>query len=511
MKKMQCEVCGSTEIKKIGDGIFECQSCGVQYSNDEVKNLLVEITGSVKIDHSDEVENAIKRGEQYEDAGNVTKAIQYYDRALDMDADNEEAQSRFQNALEAKSLEKYFIIEPTIDPEKNVENFLKQLATAKNIACDIYKEISIKSVTQKYNTFLFMKNNCKCDWSATICYKRYENVTVYKERYDSTLKRNVKEPVTKQVERIDRVPRSGTHSYSSDGLVFGSDAISKRISQGFEGAKASAIADFEALQDRKYGTYSANKIDARKVTKDNEKLFYEGYELDLDVDMALYKSKKEEMLRKADQDAADTITRQAGGDSSEGWSATRTILSHTVAYVCIPVQVIEYSYKGQDYVAISDLISQTTSMPLVYPCDMDLSKVDDELAQENEKLKTQPKKTLYNGIICAVIGVLYLIIAFIADKITFGNAPAFLTPSSMEFVAGVIGVFGVALIIMIVGGIQYQTIKSRINIVSSKQNAELYQPRMVALSACFEAFFKTYSDVTSVGDAAVSAKVNVCP
>ena len=36
MKKMKCEVCGSTEIKKIDDSIFECQSCGVQYSKDEV-------------------------------------------------------------------------------------------------------------------------------------------------------------------------------------------------------------------------------------------------------------------------------------------------------------------------------------------------------------------------------------------------------------------------------------------------------------------------------------------
>ena len=36
MKKMQCEVCGSTDIKKIDDSIFECQSCGVQYSKDEV-------------------------------------------------------------------------------------------------------------------------------------------------------------------------------------------------------------------------------------------------------------------------------------------------------------------------------------------------------------------------------------------------------------------------------------------------------------------------------------------
>lgn len=157
MKKMQCETCGSTQIKKISDDLFECQHCGVQYSNDEAKGLLVEITGSVKIDHSDEIENAIRRGEQFENADNVTKAIEYYDKALDMDADNEDALNRSQNAFELKRLGKYYIIEPTIDPEENIKNFLKQLAVTETIACDIYKEISINSVTEKYNTFSLLK------------------------------------------------------------------------------------------------------------------------------------------------------------------------------------------------------------------------------------------------------------------------------------------------------------------------------------------------------------------
>lgn len=49
MKKIQCEVCGSTEIKKVGDDLFECQSCGVQYSKNDVSKLLVKITGEVKL------------------------------------------------------------------------------------------------------------------------------------------------------------------------------------------------------------------------------------------------------------------------------------------------------------------------------------------------------------------------------------------------------------------------------------------------------------------------------
>ena len=57
MKKMQCEVCGSTDIKKIDDTTFECQSCGVQYSKEEVQKLLVEIPDMAGTDVSQELEN----------------------------------------------------------------------------------------------------------------------------------------------------------------------------------------------------------------------------------------------------------------------------------------------------------------------------------------------------------------------------------------------------------------------------------------------------------------------
>lgn len=44
IKKMKCEVCGSTSIKKVSDTTFECQECGVQYDKNEVMKLLVEVS-----------------------------------------------------------------------------------------------------------------------------------------------------------------------------------------------------------------------------------------------------------------------------------------------------------------------------------------------------------------------------------------------------------------------------------------------------------------------------------
>ena len=43
MKKMKCEICGSIDIKKVCDDVFECHECGVQYSKEEAIKLLTEI------------------------------------------------------------------------------------------------------------------------------------------------------------------------------------------------------------------------------------------------------------------------------------------------------------------------------------------------------------------------------------------------------------------------------------------------------------------------------------
>lgn len=42
MKKMVCEVCGSTRIKK-NNNVFLCQECGIEYSLEDVRKLLVEV------------------------------------------------------------------------------------------------------------------------------------------------------------------------------------------------------------------------------------------------------------------------------------------------------------------------------------------------------------------------------------------------------------------------------------------------------------------------------------
>ena len=66
MKALTCEMCGSTNLIK-ESGVFVCQSCGTKYSVEDAKKMMVEgtvdVKGTVKIDKSDDIQNAIQLAE----------------------------------------------------------------------------------------------------------------------------------------------------------------------------------------------------------------------------------------------------------------------------------------------------------------------------------------------------------------------------------------------------------------------------------------------------------------
>lgn len=90
MKAIVCEMCGSQEMVK-KDGMYVCGFCGTKYTVEEAKKLITEITGTVKIDKSEENERYLQLARQAKKMKDWKGAVQYYDLVKQGDPSNIEA------------------------------------------------------------------------------------------------------------------------------------------------------------------------------------------------------------------------------------------------------------------------------------------------------------------------------------------------------------------------------------------------------------------------------------
>ena len=68
MKKIQCETCGSHDILKIDDNHFQCSYCGVKYTSEQAKKLMMNVDG---IQGYNEL---VKNAETFMELGDYSKA-----------------------------------------------------------------------------------------------------------------------------------------------------------------------------------------------------------------------------------------------------------------------------------------------------------------------------------------------------------------------------------------------------------------------------------------------------
>ncbi len=99
MKKISCEVCGGTSIKKTGDGVFVCQGCGVQYSAEEIKRRLTELPEESYVTETNAAKFNVSYGVNYGDTE------EHHEKQVDA-ATFEEVQVLFKNFLEFDKMRK---------------------------------------------------------------------------------------------------------------------------------------------------------------------------------------------------------------------------------------------------------------------------------------------------------------------------------------------------------------------------------------------------------------------
>lgn len=94
MKQLVCEMCGSKDLVK-QDGLFVCQSCGIKYSVEEARKMMiegtVEVTGTVKIDNAASINNYLDMAKNAYGSNNNSEAEAYANRVLELAPTNYQA------------------------------------------------------------------------------------------------------------------------------------------------------------------------------------------------------------------------------------------------------------------------------------------------------------------------------------------------------------------------------------------------------------------------------------
>ncbi len=94
MKKIVCEMCSGIDIVK-EDGLYVCQHCGMKYSPEEAKHLMidgtVDVQGTVQIDNSSFVEKYLANARRAKEKEDWAETEKYYNLVEQNDPTNIEA------------------------------------------------------------------------------------------------------------------------------------------------------------------------------------------------------------------------------------------------------------------------------------------------------------------------------------------------------------------------------------------------------------------------------------
>ena len=91
MKKLQCEICKSDQIKKISDNDFICEACGMKYSSESVASLLVDVVEQSSAPHESKIEDLLSVMHRHVQCSEWGRACAVADKILAKDPQNPDA------------------------------------------------------------------------------------------------------------------------------------------------------------------------------------------------------------------------------------------------------------------------------------------------------------------------------------------------------------------------------------------------------------------------------------
>lgn len=361
MKKLTCEMCGSTELVK-QDGVFVCQTCGTKYSVEDAKKMMKEV---------ERVVDTVA-----EQVDSFTKAVNEYADVLKQSADNIKEQS---NEL--------FALSPKKGIDESQYYVLEHLRDTNYVADDIFNDFQFDDTQHAFAMAVVFGGPITYHWNATSGFDREEQYVEYIERVEvleGGKIRRYKEPETKTRIVTDWRPSSGTVSdYYKNHVVIDETKFSE---------KDSAFRDI-------IGSHAAHyKNDATSLWQ---------LVKDTDEGVRLYDELKNGIP--AAKEFAISIAKASRGiynipgDHVKDIHDSADFQLESFQIVVYPIIKGQYKHNGECYrFAVDAIDGSKDNLTVDYPIQADDKEKHDlvvEKAEEQKKTRIKNKQTLRNNFI----------------------------------------------------------------------------------------------------------------
>ncbi|MBR5616532.1 MAG: TFIIB-type zinc finger domain-containing protein [Clostridia bacterium] len=149
MKRLACEMCGSTDFEK-QEGFLVCQSCGLKYSVEEARKIMVEgtveVQGTVKVDSSEELKNLYQAARNAREASDDATAIRHYESISAKDPNSWEALF-YLSVLKTNSIKNGEIATAAIRVSNCLDRVFQLIKG--NVANEAERKAAVKEVAEK--------------------------------------------------------------------------------------------------------------------------------------------------------------------------------------------------------------------------------------------------------------------------------------------------------------------------------------------------------------------------